>query len=101
MVDVSTDPPPAGAASEMVQRNRLLAALPAEERLRLGSELRLVELGIREQIHDPGDPITEIYFPVNCVISIVAAVDDDVAVEVAMVGLEGMTGLPAFLGIAP
>src|SRR5829696_6883466 len=99
IVDVSADPQ-VRMAPEMLQRNRLLAALPAEERLRLGSELRLVELGIREQIHDPGDPITEIYFPVNCVISIVAAVDDDVAVEVAMVGFEGMTGLPAFLGIA-
>ena len=100
IVDVSADPQ-VRVAPEMLQRNRLLAALPAEERLRLGSELRLVELGMREQIYDPGDPITEIYFPVNCVISVVAAVEDDVAVEVAMVGLEGMTGLPAFLGIAP
>jgi len=99
IVDVSADPQ-VRVAPEMLQRNRLLAALPAEERLRLGSELRLVELGMREQIYDPGDPITEIYFPVNCVISMVAAVEDDVAVEVAMVGLEGMTGLPAFLGIA-
>ena len=99
MVDVSTDPP-ARAVSEMLQRNRLLAALPIEERLRLGSELRLVELGMREQIYDTGDAITQIYFPVNCVISMVAAVEDDVAVEIAMIGLEGMAGLPAFLGTA-
>jgi CRP-like cAMP-binding protein len=99
IVDVSADPP-VRVAPEMLQRNRLLAALPAEERLRLGSELRLVELGIREQIYDPGEAIAEIYFPVNCVISVVAAVEDDVAVEVAMVGLEGMAGLPAFLGAA-
>src|SRR5688500_3639576 len=99
MVDVSTDPP-GRAVSEMLQRNRLLAALPVEERLRLGSELRLVELGMREQIYDTGDAITQIYFPVNCVISMVAAVEDDVAVEIAMIGLEGMAGLPAFLGTA-
>jgi CRP-like cAMP-binding protein len=99
MVDVSTDPP-ARAVSEMLQRNRLLAALPVEERLRLGSELRLVELGMGEQIYDTGDTITQIYFPVNCVISMVAAVEDDVAVEIAMIGLEGMAGLPAFLGTA-
>ena len=99
MVDVSTDPP-ARAASEMLQRNRLLAALPVEERFRLGSELRLVELGMREQIYDMGDAITQVYFPLNCVISVVTAVEDDVAVEVAMIGLEGMAGLPAFLGTA-
>jgi CRP-like cAMP-binding protein len=99
MVDVSADPP-AQVGPEMLQRNRLLAGLPVEERLRLGPELRLVELGMREQIYDTGDPITQIYFPMNCVISMVAAVEDDVAVEVAMVGHEGMAGLPAFLGSA-
>src|SRR5215213_6241640 len=99
MVAMSADPP-AGAASEMLQRNRLLAALPVEERLRLGSELRLVELGMRQQIYDTDDAITQIYFPVNCVISMVAPVENDVAVEVAMIGLEGMAGLPAFLGTA-
>jgi hypothetical protein len=44
--------------------------------------------------------ITEVYFPLNCVISVVAAVEDDVAVEVAMIGYEGMAGPPAFLGTA-
>jgi hypothetical protein len=34
----------------------------------------------------------------NCVISVVAAVEDDMAVEVAMIGFEGMAGLSAFLG---
>lgn len=97
MVDAATDPSP-GAASQILQGNRLLAALPIDERLRLGSELRLVELGVRDQIYDIGATITEIYFPLNCVISVVAAVEDDVAVEVGMIGFEGMVGLPAFLG---
>jgi hypothetical protein len=86
-------------ASEMLQGNRLLAALPVGERLRLGSEMRLVELGMRGQIYI-GAVITEFYFPFNCVISVVAAVEDDVAVEVAMIGYERMAGLPAFLGTA-
>ena len=99
MVEVSPDPP-AEAASEILLHNRLLAALPVQERWRLGSELRVVELGMREQIYDTGEAITQVFFPLNCVLSVVAAVDDDVAVEVAMVGLEGMAGLPAFLGAA-
>jgi hypothetical protein len=80
----------------MLQGNRLLAAFLVGERLRLGSEMRLVELGMRGQIYDIGAVITEVYFPLNCVISVVAAVEDDVAVEVAMIGYEGMAGLPAF-----
>jgi CRP-like cAMP-binding protein len=99
MVDAATDRQ-APVASQMLQLNRLLAALPDDERLRLGSELRLVELGMREQIYDIAATITEVYFPLNCVISMVATVEDDVAVEVAMIGFEGMAGLPAFLGTA-
>jgi hypothetical protein len=38
----------------MLQGNRLLAALPVGERLRLGSEMRVVELGMRGQIYDIG-----------------------------------------------
>ena len=97
MVDISTDPA-AQLSPEMLQGNRLLAALPIDERLRLGSELRLVELGMRDQIYDIGATISEVYFPLNCVISVVAAVEDDMAVEVAMIGFEGMAGLSAFLG---
>ena len=64
MVDVSTERS-AEVSSEMLQGNRLLAGLPVDERLRLGSELRLIELGMRDQIYDIGATITEVYFPLN------------------------------------
>jgi hypothetical protein len=64
MVDVSTERS-AELSSEMLQGNRLLAGLPVDERLRLGSELRLIELGMRDQIYDIGATITEVYFPLN------------------------------------
>jgi hypothetical protein len=64
MVDVSTERS-AEVCSEMLQGNRLLAGLPVDERLRLGSELRLIELGMRDQIYDIGATITEVYFPLN------------------------------------
>jgi hypothetical protein len=62
MVDISTDPP-ARLSLQMLHGNRLLAALPLDERLRLGSELRLVELGMRDPIYDIGATIREVYFP--------------------------------------
>src|SRR5215212_195496 len=99
MVDVSTDPP-ALAASKMLLRNRLLAALPVQERWRLGSELRLVELGMRERIYDIGEAITKVYFPLNCVLSVVAVSLEKIKDETAMHCFEGMAGLPAFLGAA-
>lgn len=92
--------PPRGVGPEVVSGNRLLATLPIEDRRRLGVELTLVELGMRDQIYDIDEPIAAAYFPVSCVLSVVAAVDDNVAVEIATIGWEGMGGLPVFLGSA-
>jgi CRP-like cAMP-binding protein len=40
--------------------------------------------------------IDEIYFPINCVLSAVTVMLDGSAIEVATVGNEGVSGLPAF-----
>jgi CRP-like cAMP-binding protein len=80
------------------RRNRLLAALPEVEQQRLAGELQLVDLGLRELMYEVGQPIDSVYFPLGCVMSLVAPVGDEV-VEVATVGPEGMVGLPAFLGV--
>src|SRR4051794_18277221 len=97
MVAAEADPP-RGVGPELLQANRLLATLPVEEQRRLGAELAVVNLGMRDQIYDIDATITEVYFPLTCVLSVVAATDDDVAVEIATIGLEGMAGLPVFLG---
>jgi Crp-like helix-turn-helix domain len=99
MVTAAIDPP-RGVGPEIVQGNRLLAALPVEEQRRLGVELAVINLGMRDQIYDVDAAITEVYFPLTCVLSVVAAVDEDVAVEIATIGWEGMAGLPVFLGAA-
>jgi CRP-like cAMP-binding protein len=99
MVAVAPDPPP-GVGVEVVRGNRLLAALPVPKQRRLGAELTVVDLGLRDQIYDIDAPITAVYFPLTCVMSLVAAVDGEVAVEIATIGFEGMAGLPVFLGAA-
>src|SRR4051794_32066159 len=97
MVAAAADSPQ-GVDPDTVQGNRLLAALPRTEQRRLAADLALVDLGMRDQIYDIDTPITEIYFPLTCVLSTVASVADDAAVEIATVGFEGMAGLPVFLG---
>src|SRR4051794_32395562 len=81
----------------MWRRNRLLAALPEVEQRQLAGELRLVDLGLRDLLYEVGQPISFVYFPLGCVLSLVAPVGEEV-VEVATVGPEGIVGLPAFLG---
>jgi CRP-like cAMP-binding protein len=89
---------PSGAAEPDPRRNLLLRSLPADEYDRLLPALQPVSLDIRDPVFDSGKAIEHLYFPVDCVLSVVAGVDGETAVEVATVGFEGMAGLPAFLG---
>ena len=89
-----------GWGLEVVRGNRLLAALPVPEQRRLGAELTVVDLGLRDQLYDLDATITAVHFPLTCVLSVVASVDEEVAVEIATIGSEGMAGLPVFLGAA-
>src|SRR5260370_6607491 len=79
--------------------NRLLAMLPEKEYRRLLPELKRTTLTFGEVLYDPGDRIRHVYFPNNSIISLLSAVGDRSTLEVGMVGNEGMTGLPIFMGV--
>lgn len=88
------------AAEEDLRRNAILAALPDSELARLRRDLELLETPVRTQVYEPGGSISDVYFPLGSVFSMVGMADDRVVVEVATVGREGMVGLPVFLGAA-
>jgi CRP-like cAMP-binding protein len=84
--------------AEEAAKNRLLASLPAPERERISAVLDVRELGHGETVIAPFEPITELYFPIGCIISVVSETAEGQSVEVATVGKEGMIGAAAFLG---
>jgi CRP-like cAMP-binding protein len=86
-------------AARLPTANRILAALPAEEYARLDPHLMPVTLALRQSIYKPLEPITHVYFPENAMISVVANMHGGESVEVGVVGREGITGLPALLGV--
>lgn len=79
--------------------NDLLAGLTSTERQRLLADLELVALRFGEVLHEPGVPIRHIYFPLGCVVSLLTPVDERQALEVGLVGREGMVGLSLALGV--
>jgi CRP-like cAMP-binding protein len=85
-------------ASVSTPRNRLLAALPAEDLARLWPRLERVELGLRQIVQVPDEPITAVYFPESGWVSMMALLVDGNSAEVGIVGSEGMVGLPLLLG---
>lgn len=78
--------------------NRLLAALPQEEYLRLLSLMEPVPLDLKRVLYAPNEPIDHVYFVNKGVVSLVNIMENGEIVEIATVGNEGMVGLPVFLG---
>lgn len=78
--------------------NSLLAVLPSAEYQHLFVGLEPVTLQLGEVLHEPAAPIRHVYFPVGCVVCLMTAVADHKAVEVGLVGYEGMAGIALVLG---
>src|ERR1700691_1261932 len=80
-------------------KNRVLASLSTKEYARLRSELEPVALEFGEVLYEPGETIKHVYFPIDCLVSLLTAVDKRRTLEVGMVGNEGMVGMPFILGV--
>lgn len=76
-------------------KNRLLFALPPEDRALLSPHLFTTDLEKGRLLCDPGDPIEQVYFPNDCVISLMTLMENGAAIESATIGREGAMGLMA------
>jgi CRP-like cAMP-binding protein len=87
----------------VVPSNPLLAALPAEAAAALHAQLELVSLNAGQMLHESGTPLRQVYFPCTATISLVSPLQNGAAVEVAVIGREGVVGVSALLGgsVAP
>jgi CRP-like cAMP-binding protein len=86
-----------GVTVSDLDRNLVLAPLPAAERVRLAAALEPYRSD-HEILVTAGGAISHVYFPSEGLISVVAALRNGRRAEVATVGPEGMAGLPLFLG---
>lgn len=78
-------------------RNRLLAGLTPDEYDRLTAGAEYVRLPKGKILLDVGEEVRHSYFPLSGMGSFLSITEDGRAVEVAVVGSEGMLGLPAIL----
>src|SRR5438477_5021643 len=101
-VSSSVRPPPHAErppASDGRPKNRLLAALPADDFNRLRMLLTTVPVRVKQVLQKNGEPIRAVYFLNGGVASITTALADGTMVEAATVGDEGMLGVEAFLSM--
>lgn len=90
------------ALKPVIAVNQLLSALPAKilQALLKGGALAPVDLALGDVLHEPGALIEQVYFPEQCVISLLAAADGRMSLEVGLVGCEGMAGIAVAMGSA-
>jgi len=78
--------------------NHILDALPVAERARLAAHLELVQMPLGLVIHEAGAPQTLVYFPIDCVVSLLYVLANGDTAEVAIVGDDGIVGMPVITG---
>ena len=86
-------------ANRVPVANSLLAALPDKVYQSLRVQLEPITLTLGEVLYRPGEPIHHVYFPTDTLVSLLTQAEGHQALEVGMVGREGMLGIPLALGV--
>ena len=81
-------------------QNHLVERLPRKDRTSLLAVCEPVELTLGDVLCEPGKATRHVWFPVDGFISMVAPIDGKPALEVGMVGREGVLGAHLALGVA-
>lgn len=78
--------------------NLLLAALPPDDLAQMLPQLDEVRVKAGQVLCEAGDPILHIYFPHDCLVSLLGVAEGRMTLEVGQVGREGMLGATTALG---
>jgi CRP-like cAMP-binding protein len=90
--------PTAASAPCTPEQNRLLAALSPEELERLRPHLRLVKMPLGKALYESGDTLRHVFFPVDCIVSLLYVLENGASAEISVVGNEGLIGVALFMG---
>ncbi|MEQ6890082.1 Crp/Fnr family transcriptional regulator, partial [Halomonas sp. CS7] len=80
------------------RQNHLLAALPRDEYERLAPHLERVELPLGASLVESGMMMRHVYFPTDCIVSLLCVMEAGDSTEIAVVGAEGIVGISLFMG---
>ena len=80
--------------------NQILSALPRQQYPLLFSGLKAVKLNRGEILYDLADPIKSAFFITSGMVSLLVTTEDGSTTQIAMVGDEGLVGIPVLLRIS-
>jgi CRP-like cAMP-binding protein len=86
------------ASLSSLRQNAILNALAEASALRVLEHGTIVNLALRQQVYESEQPIHDVYFPLDCVLSVVARMRDGSQIEIGTIGREGMSAFPLLMG---
>jgi CRP-like cAMP-binding protein len=81
-----------------LRENRLLAALPEEDRLRWAEHLELIDMPLAAVLYESGQTLNYVYFPTTAIVSLLYVMEDGSSAEIAVAGWEAIIGISLFMG---
>ncbi|MGP9799475.1 Crp/Fnr family transcriptional regulator [Rheinheimera sp. NSM] len=79
-------------------QNHLLNALSPEVQQRLFPHLELVAMPLGKVLYESGDVMRYVYFPTNCIVSLLYVMENGSSAEISVVGYDGLIGVALFMG---
>jgi CRP-like cAMP-binding protein len=80
------------------RQNRLLAALQVDECAHIYPRLELVPMPLGFVLQEAGIQMRHVYFPTTAIVSNFNVMENGASCEIAIVGNEGIVGVPLFMG---
>jgi CRP-like cAMP-binding protein len=80
------------------QQNHLLSALSPDIQSHFFSHLELVSMPLGKVLYESGDTMCHVYFPVDCIVSLLYVMESGASAEISVVGNEGLIGIALFMG---
>ncbi|SFR61682.1 cAMP-binding domain of CRP or a regulatory subunit of cAMP-dependent protein kinases [Marinobacter daqiaonensis] len=79
-------------------QNLLLDKLPPEVQERVFPYLEEIPLPLGKVLYEPGDKMRYVYFPTDCIVSLLYVMESGASAEISVVGKEGLVGISLFMG---
>lgn len=89
---------PSRITSDAIGMNAILDGLGDDEKRLVMERGTMIPLKVRTPIYSPDTRIEHVYFPVDCVLSVVTRMKDGNMIEIGTIGREGVSAIPLLLG---
>ncbi len=82
----------------MVSISAPLFSLDDDEKSRVFARLEPVLMPLGKVVYEPGDTLNHIYFPIDCIVSLLYVMENGASAEISLARNDGLIGVALFMG---